>query len=233
MEDKKLTSQRSTRRASATSNPGINPSRISSVSDNQVKHDTDLPVLTELRDFFQRLAAPTPPKPWWKRLATHPLFILLIGSAVSFFIGSRLTYEYTRKAQEISAERSFSDEMNRLRIQKVGEVWERLDEDEVAITNLVNELADKPAADKAARNAVLEQIARLIDTDKGVIAQHRFWLSQVTYDKMGQYPSANIFLLTREILDPEADDIPTLRKARDDAKTDIEKERARFLNPKL
>lgn len=237
MEDKQLTSQRSTSGASVTNSPGTTPSRISSISGSHAKHDIDA-LVEELLKVVQGLAASTPPKPLWKRilirlkqLIAHPLLLLLTGSALTFVIGSRLTYQYTRKAQELVAERSFSDELNKLRLQKVGAVWERLDQDDVAITSLVNELVDNGGADKAARNEVLQKIQKLIDTDKGVIAQHRFWLPPETSNKMQNYLDATIFLLNRKILEPEAADIESLQKARNEAKSDVESERAKFLNP--
>jgi hypothetical protein len=223
MEEKQLTSHRSTQDASTSTHQVDRPQRKRPPSD--ASHGQDEAVVQELLDIIRKLTVEKPPQSMLK----HPMTLLLAGFIFSGLVGGGLTNYYTSKAQEVAATRSFSDELNKIRIQKVGEVWERLDQDEVTIANLVNELTDN-ASDKAARNDALQQIVKLVDTDKSVIAQHRFWIGQETHDKMRQYLDATIFLITRQILEPEATDIATLKQRRDNAKFDVEKERARFLH---
>jgi hypothetical protein len=190
-------------------------------------NDTDAAIVQRIFDILNKLTDEKPPLPWYKRFTVHPMTLLVIGSALTLGIGSWLTHYYARKAQEVAATRSFSDELNKLRIQKVGEVWERLDQDEVTIERLVNELANNNA-DEATQKTGLQQIRKLIETDKEIIAQHRFWLGKETYDKIQHYLDLTIFLLTRRILEPESD-VESLVKDRDDARIDIESERVKFL----
>jgi len=237
MEDKQLTSQRSTPGATGTANQANTPIRITPASSppaNQAVDGADTTILQDLVKTLNhlnaecgKLAAEKPPPSKLKRLITHPLLLLLLGSALTLGIGSWLTSYYTRKAQAIAAERSFSDELNKIRIQKVGQVWERLDQDEVAIERLVNELTNSNS-DEATQKTGLQQLRKLIETDKEVIAQHRFWLGKDTYDKIQHYLDLTIFLLTRRILEPESD-VESLVKDRDNARLDIETERVKFL----
>jgi hypothetical protein len=158
--------------------------------------------------------------------------LLFAGFLLSAGLGGFFTYLYTQKAQDLAAERSFSDELNKLRIQKVAEVWERVDQDQIKIDTLVNHITDNNASDKATQNAVLQEIEKLIETDKETVGQYRFWISQETYDKLNRYLDATIFLITRQILEPEAD-IESLLRDREAARSDIESERAKFLNSRL
>ena len=229
MKDKQLTSQRSTPGASGTANQANTPILITSASSpsaDQAVDGTDT-MLQDLLETLNKLAAEKPPPSNFKRLITHPMLLLFLGSALTLGIGSWLTSYYTRKAQAIAAQRSFSDELNKIRIQKVGEVWERLDRDEVTIERLVNELTNNNV-DEATQKTGLQQIRKLIETDKEIIAEHRFWLGKEMYDKIQHYLDLTIFLLTRRILEPESD-VESLVKARDDARLDIESERVKFL----
>ena len=237
MEDKQLTSQRSIPGATGTANQANTPMRITSASSqslNQAVDGTDTTILRDLVKSLDKLAAECcklatekPPPSKFKRLISHPMLLLFLGSALTLGIGSWLTSYYTRKAQAIAAERSFSDELNKLRIQKVGEVWEHLDRDEVMIERLVNELTNNNGDESTQKNG-LQQIRKLIETDKEMIAQHRFWLGKETYDKIQHYLDLTIFLLTRRILEPESD-VESLVRDRDNARIDIESERVKFL----
>ena len=237
MEDNQSASPRSTQATIGTNSP-LNNSSNSTSSDQSVSgasKGAESVFLRELIDIFHRMAEPMPKESRLRQFVTttkqflsHPLFLLLVGSFLGVVVGGRLTYVYTRRAQEVAATRSFSDELNKLRIQKVGEVWEHLDQDEVAIERLINELTDNDA-DQATQKNVLEQLRKLIEADKEIIGQHRFWLGKATYDKIQHYLDITIILLTRKILEPESD-VESLVKDRDAARSDIESERVKFLN---
>jgi len=236
MKDNQSTSQRSTQVANASNDKGDNSRRIASPSPQsggQVPdggRSTDVFVVEELLSILHKLTRDKPQQRWYKQLPTHPITLLLAGFVLSVLLGGFVTYLYTRKAQEVAATRSFSDELNKLRIQKVGEVWERLDQDEVKIETLVGQLVDIDDRHKSSQNDQLKQIEKVVEEDKEIIAQHRFWLGQLTYDRILHYLDATIFLLTRKILEPEAEDVESLTKARDAARIDIESERNKFLS---
>lgn len=165
----------------------------------------------------------------FKRFLNHGMTLLLVGGLLSGGVGSFLTYYYTKKAQALAADRSFSDELNKLRIQKVSEVWERIDQDRVRIEIMVNRISEADAGDKATQNDVLQQIEKLINTDRETVGQYHFWISQEMSDTLNRYLNATFFLVTKQILEPEAD-VESLAKDRDAARAHVEIERAKFLN---
>lgn len=65
------------------------------------------------------------PKNKWEFLK-HPLLTLIIGFALTTLVGTYLTNQYTAKQKDKERESSFQDEINKTRIAKIGEVWEKV-----------------------------------------------------------------------------------------------------------
>jgi len=106
---------------------------------------------------------------------SNPAVLAVLGFVLTGLAGNIVTAYLTYKQQERAAERSFIDESNKLRIQKIGEVWEQLDLDEVTIEHLIDADADVVAKFPTPGDRVKE-IKRIIQSDRVGISKYRFWL---------------------------------------------------------
>jgi hypothetical protein len=91
--------------------------------------------------------------------------------------------------QELAATRSFSDELNKLRIQKVGEVWERLDEDEFAINQLLQAEDNKGGLSPDDK---VTEVTKRIQNSRALVSKYRFWLGKRIFDSANEYLNANV-----------------------------------------
>jgi hypothetical protein len=147
---------------------------------------------------------------------------------VSGVIGAILTYYYTNKQKDIeyersnqqlkqTSQRSFSDELNKIRIQKFGEVWENIDKNEVLIDNLLSNSKKEDNSD----NQSIATVNSLIQEDKLIINKNRFWLGEQYYYKLQDYSDKNIRLTLNILLAHPGTDLSEVTKERDQAKLDI------------
>src|ERR1051326_5551011 len=102
-------------------------------------------------------------------VTTNAFFLLLVGFGLTTLVGTVLTNKYTTQQQELAASRSFSDELNKLRIQKVAEVWERLDEDEFMIDDLI-QATDQDNKEKGLTPDKLNDIIKRLQTDRAMVS---------------------------------------------------------------
>jgi hypothetical protein len=160
----------------------------------------------------------------FKSFLSHPLVLVI----VSGIIGVVLTYYYTNKQKDIeyvrsnqqlrqTSQRSFSDELNKIRIQKFGEVWENIDKNEVLIDNLLN----KPNRGSNSDNQNIDTVNSLIQEDKLIINKNRFWLGDHYYYKLKEYSEKNIRLTLNMLLARPGTDLSKITKEREQAKLDI------------
>ena len=159
-----------------------------------------------------------------KRLFDHPLAIGLIIATVGFaltgIVGGLLTNYYTVRQQELASQRSFTDELNKIQVQKIGEVWEQVDKNEVLIDGLL-EKPDRGHASAAQRTENAEAVSSLIKEDRLVISKNRFWLGEQYYRELQRYLDKNKQTALNVLLaDPNADLEPIINE-RNLAKKDI------------
>ena len=190
--------------------------------DAKVEVSPDL-IIEEIMNRVRALAEQEPKRSTWP---THPLFLLFAGFFMTAIVGGGLTYFYSLKQQEVAAARSFEDELNKLHITKLAEVWEKLDQDEVVIDRLLAEVNEKKSLDKTADMRLLE-IQKLIEEDKLVISKNRFWLGTDAYNTIHNYLDVTVFYSIKKLLEPDSDTESLLQK-RNAARFDIDKERAKF-----
>jgi hypothetical protein len=221
-------SSQSSGRETKKENDLDNVSRLTSSAVPKVELSQNL-VVEEVMIKLQSLLDQKPKDTLFQRFSTHPLFLLLAGVALSGvaggIIGTRVAYNYSIKQQEVTAERSFSDELNRLRIQKLSEVWERLDEDEGAIDRLLNQPDDKQNPE--GRNLRAKEIDKLIQEDRRTVDRHRFWLGAQS-SKIHGYLDASSLYAIKKLIGSESD-LETLLKQRKYAKSDLDTARDEFL----
>jgi cell division protein FtsB len=163
-------------------------------------------------------------------VTTNAFFLLLVGFGLTTLVGTVLTNKYTTQQQEVAAIRSFSDELNKLRIQKVAEVWERLDEDEFMIDDLI-QATDQDNKEKGLTPDKLNDIIKRLQTDRAMVSKYRFWLGKGIFDSANEYLNANIRYILRKLTGSSQEDLKTYLEKRNAAKSDIEQVRAQFLTP--
>jgi hypothetical protein len=163
---------------------------------------------------------------WIRRVLAHPLMVVVAGGVV----GGVLTDYYARRQKEndyrrteqqsrLASERSFRDESNKVRIQKIGEMWEKIDTNEVAIdTLLVSANRSNPNRNKA---EIIKQIENLIQDDRLNIARNSYWLGARNYEKISQYFDKNVKLTLNALLAKPGTDVTDILAERQQAKQDI------------
>jgi hypothetical protein len=166
-----------------------------------------------------------------QRLLTHQLFLTVAGFLLTGLIGGLLTYYYTLKQkdldyhraiqqQELVSQRSFSDELNKIRIQKIGEVWEQVDKNEVLLDNLL-ELVNKSSISDNQKNQNVDAINNLIQEDRVLLNKNRFWLGEQNYNRFQNYLDKNVRIALNMLLARPGTDFSEIIEERKNAKQDI------------
>jgi len=207
-------------------------SESSGEHDKSVKPDLAY-VEQALRDLIDEKSKPSK----WHAILAHPLVVVLAGGLVGGVLTHYYTYrqkdvDYNRSLlqQEITRRQSFSDELNKTRVQKLGELWGRLDEDEFTINRLLDESAfEGPNEDSISKDKRVDQIHRLIHDDQVMATRCRFWLGEELFQKTTAYLDMNVKYALNKLMTPSGTDLIDVMKKRDDAKQDILKIRNTFL----
>lgn len=196
-------------------------------------------VIESLSKVIEQLSAEKKPEPSkFKRFLIHPF--LTSSLFVVFFtglVGGALTYYYTSLQKEVdhqrsiqqlqlASERSFSDELNKIRIQKIGEVWEQIDKNEV----MIDSLWEKAYEASDSNNQNVEAINALIQEDKVIASKYSFWLGKELYNKIQDYLEKNVRLALNMMLAPQGTDLSKLLEERKNAKQDILKVKESMLS---
>lgn len=185
---------------------------------------------------IEKLADRPKPRPI-REFFAQPLVVMLIGSLVV----ATLTHYYTKTLKDLEYDRQISqqniarrqsllDGINNVRVPKLGEVWERLDADELRI----DQLLDDSTSGKASNNFVLkdqnmDEIMRIIRDDRALVGKSRFWLGDSLYEKTHQYIDVTAKYALKKLGSPPETDLSDLVEKRASAKQDILKIRALFL----
>jgi hypothetical protein len=178
---------------------------------------------------------------WLQMLSNNALIVVffsgLIGGALTYYYTQRQkNVDYARSVQqlELARQRSFSDEVNKLRIQKFGEVWQQLDEHEFAIDGLLDDLSfEEVSKDPNANNKRVDEITKLIHEDKAMTSRNRFWLGEELYNKTMEYLDMNVKYALNKRVFRRATDLSELIKKRQGAKQDILEIRRLFLEGEI
>jgi hypothetical protein len=159
-----------------------------------------------------------------QELTSNPAVIVILTFVLTSLVGTVLTIYQQQRA----AERSFIDESNKLRIQKIGDVWEQLDQDEHTIDRLL-EADDEIAAKFPTANDRVKEIERIVSGDRAMVSKYRYWLGQVISEKINNYLNANIKYSLRKLSGISATDLKADKEARDKAKWDVDQIREELL----
>jgi hypothetical protein len=175
-----------------------------------------------LRSRIRGLIGPTTKRSRLEAISTNPSVAIVLGFVLTGIIGGFLAYYYGRQQQELAARRSFSDEINKTRVQKLGEVWAQLDEDEFLINNILEESRlEGPDTDSVVKDKRADEITRLINRDQSIAHKYRFWLGEHLFETTMKYLNANIDYAVRKISSKPGADLTELSRRRDAARQDI------------
>jgi hypothetical protein len=186
---------------------------------------TDEVLRQRIRALMKKEPKPSIPQ----RVLNHSLFAILLSFILAVPVGGYLTYLYTQRQQVEASRRSFSDELNKIRVQKIGEVWEHLDKNEVVLDNLLEKSNQNPGSNRE----YFDKIESLIEEDIVIVNKNRFWLGTQAYDELNKYLNATRPIITDMLVGPPGIDLSELRRKREQTKQDIERIRTMFLAGEL
>lgn len=163
-----------------------------------------------------------------KNFSAHPMILVLITSVMTVFVGTRVANVYTSRQQEIerqhtlnqqelARQRSFTDELNKIRVQKIGEVWEHIDRTEVELDALL----DRTSKGENSGKKDLNTIVKLVEEDVAVVNKNRFWLGESNYAHLKNYLAINRSYVLDKLMGPEVIDLSDTVKKREQAKQDV------------
>lgn len=217
------------------SNPAPKLHRETDLRDAPALAPSNPYVITEegVRVLIDKLAAPTPKRSRLYFFLAHPLVLVLAGSIA----GAALTYYYTNKQkdleygrarehQEVTRRQSVLDGINNSRVPKLGELWERLDADDVLINRLLEERQETNLGEN---NKKIDQIIAILRDDRVLVSKNRFWLGEDLFTKTDGYLDSSIQMCLDSIDSPAGGNLSKLRKRKDAARQDIIKIRDLFL----
>jgi hypothetical protein len=197
-----------------------------------------LPVITDevLRHRVRMLLDEKPRPSTAQSLFSHPLLIVVVGFALTGLVGGYLTNNYSLhqkslehqrslQQQELARQQSFSDELNKIRIQKIGVVWELIDKNEVALDGLLNKANRASGSNKED----FAQISKIIDEDIAFINANRFWLGEKVYNKLKDYLDITGRYVFDMLLGQPGIDLSETARKREQAKQDVLNVRIMFL----
>jgi cell division protein FtsB len=149
-------------------------------------------------------------------ISKNPLVAVLLGFVLTGIVGGYLASRYAREQQDLVARRSFSDEINKTKVQKLAEVWEQLDSDELAINDILEERRLKgPDKDPAVNSERLADITKRIRSDQTIATKYRFWLGEPMYKTTMGYLDASIDYAATNISSKPGADLSEFTKRRD------------------
>lgn len=186
-----------------------------------------------LRHRIRTLIEEKPKSSSLNRLLDHSLItgliLAVVGFALTGIVGSVLTDYYAAKQLELTSRRSFSDELNKIRVQKVGEVWEQIDKNEIALDDLLV----KANKETGSNVEIVNDLRKIVDEDILVINKNRFWLGETLYKETLPYMAVNEQIVSGMLLGAPGTNLKDLIKKREGAKQDIIKVRDKFFKGEL
>lgn len=170
-----------------------------------------------------------------QKISNNALVVVLFGGVIT----ALLTYYYTSELknrdythsvqqqnldfarsvqqQELARQRSFLDEVNKVRVQKLGEVWEQIDKNEVILSSLL-ERANESSNSKTEN---VDVINSLIQEGRVIVNKNRFWLGEQNHNQIQDYLDKNLQLARNMLLARPGTDLSEIIKKREQAKQDI------------
>lgn len=146
-----------------------------------------------------------------------------------------LEYQRNLQLQELVRERSFSDELNKMRIQRIGEVWETIDKTEADLDDILDRANRESSLElfNPKTNEYVDRIISLVRDEKTTIAKNRFWLGDRIYNQIRVYLDINGKYTIDKLIGKSGVDLSDIVKRREMAKQDITQIRSMFLSGEM
>lgn len=222
--------------------PQQNPSQPPNVSQlTEIDRNSNIPNPTTsgssaaiddeiIRSRIRALMDQKPKRSQIEAISTNPLVAVLLGSVLTVIVGGYLTSRFAKEQQDLATRRSFSAEIAKTRVQKMAEVWEQLDSDELIINNILEERRLKGyEEDPAVNNERLAEIRKRIRSDQSIATKYRFWLGEYIYKTTMVYLDASIDYAAMNISSKPGADLNEFIKKRDAARDEFLKFRSKLL----
>jgi hypothetical protein len=182
-----------------------------------------------LRYRIRKLIEEPKPTSRLKGVLKHPLFLLMVGFLFTTILGTTFTNCYNSKQaelehqrsasqKELERERSFADELNKIRVSKIGEVWEKVDVFEAGVKEVMQKISvahqesdNSPKRQITIRDPIdkdLQESGRLRKELLALLEKNRFWLGEHLYGEIKSYTdnTYNFFLAWRAGKNTKEDD---------------------------
>lgn len=210
------------------------------VRGTSVRVDAPPAVTDEVIKLIRKLTEEKPKASKIQRFFGHSLATSMITLIVGFFLtgalGGFLTHLYSLKQmelenrrneqqQELARRRSFSDEVNKIRIQKIGEVWEQFDQTEAEIDSILNRANTSTHSNEEA----VDSVNKIVEKNLAVLNKNRFWLGEQPYNRVRDYMDIEGRYALDKLLGNPGIDLSDAVRKREQAKQDILQIRNMFL----
>lgn len=227
--------------AKAPAEEEVNVSSGTNASDDKpVESDVSYIINEEaLRTLIAKVCEASKPSQIYGWLA-HPLLVVAIGGVIAAIAGAIVTGYYISRQKDIddarsqqqlklTSRRSFFDELNKIRIQKIGDMWEQINANEVVIDRLFKDSA-KSSSSKDQRKDNVNAIKSLIEEDRMTMNKNGFWLAEHNYNEVKEYFDTNVELALNVLLASPGTDLSDILEKREKAKQNILQIRQRMLS---
>jgi hypothetical protein len=174
------------------------------------------------------------------RSSSHPLIVVIAGGVIvglltQYYTSRQKEFEYERNKQQLEQSRhqSFADELNKNSIQKFGDVWQRIDENDLAIDALfsVSESESLHATSALVKKGRLDELRRLTDAEVRVLSRNKFWIGEELYVKANDYVHRRK-VYGQGVIARTRTDLPELKEQVECAKQDLLDTRSLYLQQK-
>ena len=198
-----------------------------------------------IRDEVQRyrvrkvIEEPRQASPFTK-FCSSPLTLLLLGFSLTTVVGSYITYRYNSGQARVQHERSFADEINKTRVNRIGEVWQKVDVYDARVGSLTQQMTvtppqtpgespriEIPNSQQRAVAERFEQNVRLHEELLGVLDQNRFWLGEPLYKEIKNYAETSY---EYSIALKQGGQTELVEERRRKSRTELDQIRERMLN---
>ncbi len=208
------------------------------------KKDLDIPTSRKISDEVLRYHIRKlidEPKPE-SRLSflKHPLASIIVAFLLTGLLGQYLTNLYSSNQKELERKRSFADEINKTRVSKIGEVWEKVDVYEAEVKLVMERFEMVPNTSQGVVKGPVEKVIekfeqteRLHTELSGLLDKNRFWLGDRLYDEIKQYTDTTYehFLAWKSKKTPK--ELEELEVKRRNSRSDINQTRDKMLKGEI
>ena len=140
-----------------------------------------------LRQRIRNLISEPEPESWLSRFSHNPLVIMIVAFFLIGLISIRLInlhFSQQRRSAPDSINKQTLDEINRIRVSRIGETWQKADLYDAALEAITQSVSTGPDVTANEKYGKVEQLYVELST---VLASNRYWLGEQIYDGLQKY----------------------------------------------